>query len=115
MPVRSFRIAEGKPQDGFVAQEVESLYPQAVAEVVDEPTTATGPGSHKVLLPLALIPPLFRAVQEQDARILELEKEVAARDEITAATGLSAQSPVLSSLTKKDLNDNRDKKDPRTL
>jgi hypothetical protein len=96
IPVRSFRIGEGKLQDGFVAQEVESLYPQAVAEVVDEPTTATGPGAHKALLPLALIPPLFRAVQEQDERILQLEKEVAALSELAAprAASASAQSSV---------------------
>jgi hypothetical protein len=79
-----------------VAQEVEGFYPQAVAEVEDEPTTAPGPGTHKALLPLALIPPLFRAVQEQDERILQHEKEVAALNEI-ASTGLGSQSSVFSS------------------
>jgi len=103
IPVRSFRIGTGPLVDGFVAQEVEALYPQAVAEVVDDPTSTTRAGSHKVLLPLALIPPLFKAVQEQDARILELERQIAALASQpptsslqSTATGLAPQASALS-------------------
>jgi hypothetical protein len=64
-----------KDQLGFIAQEVESVFPDAVsewskAEGDEEPYKTVGPG--------ALIPVLVKAIQEQQAMIKSLEAKVAA-------------------------------------
>jgi hypothetical protein len=64
-----------KNQLGFVAQEVEAVFPDAVSEWSktegdEEPYKTVGPG--------ALIPVLVKAIQEQQAMIKSLEAKVAA-------------------------------------
>jgi hypothetical protein len=64
-----------KDQLGFIAQEVEAVFPDAVsewskAEGDEEPYKTVGPG--------ALIPVLVKAIQEQQAMIKSLEAKVAA-------------------------------------
>ena len=79
IPVSRFRYGKtGTLQDGFVAQDVEKFYPQAVGETTDQfpdpdnPEQATTQ-TMKTLYPLALIAPLYRSVQELDERMALLE------------------------------------------
>jgi hypothetical protein len=79
IPVSRFRFGKtGKLQDGFVAQDVEKFYPQAVGETTslfpdqDDPEKITTQ-TMKTLFPLALIAPLYKSVQELDERMALLE------------------------------------------
>jgi hypothetical protein len=71
-----------KNQLGFIAQEVEAVFPEAVSEwVMDEPTgevdedgkPITEKVDYKTVGPGALIPVLVKAIQELEARIAALE------------------------------------------
>lgn len=78
-PVR-FDFKEGfgnnrKNQLGFIAQEVESVFPDAVDSA---PESDDGAEDYKSVGPGALIPVLVKAIQEQQAMITELQAQVAA-------------------------------------
>jgi len=61
-----------KAQLGFIAQEVEQVFPDAVG------SWQLGETEYKTVGPSALIPVLVKAIQEQQAMINELKAEVAA-------------------------------------
>jgi hypothetical protein len=63
-----------KDQLGFIAQEVESVFPEAVSEWKGK----EGDETYKTVGPGALIPVLVKAIQEQQAMINELKAEMAA-------------------------------------
>jgi hypothetical protein len=64
-----------KDQLGFIAQEVEAVFPEAVSEwqVNKEDETV-----YKTVGPSALIPVLVKAIQEQQALITQLQADLAA-------------------------------------
>jgi hypothetical protein len=83
IPVSRFRFGKtGALQDGFVAQDVEKFYPQAVGETTDlfpdpdDPEKITTQ-TMKTLYPLALIAPLYKSVQELDERMAPLDERMA--------------------------------------
>jgi hypothetical protein len=63
-----------KNQLGFIAQEVETVFPDAVD--VAGVTTEDG-DAHKSVAPGTLIPVLVKAIQEQQALITQLQSDVA--------------------------------------
>ncbi|NCX56781.1 MAG: tail fiber domain-containing protein, partial [Burkholderiaceae bacterium] len=68
---RRFDWKEGKGQDkkdvaGFIAQEVETVFPEMVSESLDEDENG---GKYKTVAPGMLIPTLVKAIQELKAEI----------------------------------------------
>jgi hypothetical protein len=68
---RDLRLAVGRPQVGFIAQEVEAVLPQ----MVDRPEQA---GATWGLRETALLPVLVEAIKEQQRQIDDLRKEIKA-------------------------------------
>lgn len=75
--VRYTQNADGKPTMGFVAQEVETVFPILVNEVPGMPETIDAvPEKFKTLNIMALTAPIIEAMRELDARIKTLEATV---------------------------------------
>ena len=64
-----YKNEPGKTQVGFVAQELYNVFPQAVIVGGDDPKTNPWMVDYSKLTPL-----LVKAVQDQQKRIIELEK-----------------------------------------
>jgi len=116
VPVRDYTYIEsGAPSTGFIAQELEAVYPEAVSDYqihrivehhglrtipagtlykgvlttttleVDEITTETVPETVKTIAPMMLIPILWKAVQEQQAQKDDLDSKCKAYEDRLAA------------------------------
>ena len=81
-PVR-FDFKEGFGNDrknvlGFIAQEIETVFPDAVEQLPVDPDGEGPEEPYKSVGPAALIPVLVKAIQEQQALITQLQADVAA-------------------------------------
>ena len=91
LPVREFNfIGSSVRQYGFIAQELEAVYPDAVGMSPHSQTQDTGAGTTVVdgirtIKPLKLIPILVHAVQKQEEKIEALEVRIEALEQRNAA------------------------------
>ena len=77
---RWYRMKEDNSEEiGFVAQELEEVFPSMVEESADKDADGNDLGTTtKTIKTTVLIPILVKAIQEQQAMIEELKQEVAA-------------------------------------
>ena len=101
---KKMNLPQGE-QMGFIAQEMEKVFPQLVKPIADKQTDNTKVSEYKGVDYVGLIPLLTKAIQDQQEEINQLKQEVKALSG-GAATGENASSAKAINISNAALSQN---------